>query len=163
MTTFIRTSCWPSGDGETTFYSEPFTGVVALEDTIFDDAEKYIEYLREHFDGDIFITYDVFEFEGELQSAVMEAAKRANPEIEAQQAIAYHWNGATLPMARQMLTNSGPTPLDVEQTKAVARQLVKHPNYKGQTIQFYIWNEETDQDPKNIRIVTMTNGDIKVD
>lgn len=134
---------------------EPMTLIVAADDLAVTPAE-YATQMRM---PGMFVVLDEFEHDGPLEVATVVGMQRLSEaaEVEFNQALAYHWNGAMLAHATAVLANPGPTPLTVEQTSAMLEQLANHPNYNHQVVQCYI---ETDE---GLALVQMHDGTITTD
>lgn len=151
---FIRASGYASAHpGQ--WVREPMTLVVAADNLAVTPAE-YTTQMRM---PGLFVVVDEFEHEGPLEVATVVAMQRLvdAAEVEFNQAMVYHWNGAMLAHATAVLANPGPTTLTVEQTSAVLEQLANHPNYNHQVVQCYIETEE------GLTLVQMQDGTLTTD
>jgi hypothetical protein len=152
---YIRVTGWPPSGEDDNFVGPPFISVVAEADLTI-PLEDFPAHMVTETNGVLFVTHDIFEHDGELLSAVIEAGKRADP-IEMQQAIAYHYNGLMLAHTTHVLVNPGPTPLSVWRTSEMLRQLAHHPNYRGQRVECFIWQGDV---PDEMTVVSMKDGTI---
>lgn len=104
------------------------------------DVVDTLESIREReITEEYFVAFDIFEIpDAEIFGATMKAMERMEEcaEDEANQAIMYYWITAQLGRTREdgHVLSDKPAPLTPTQMRATYEQIVKHPNYKRQTL-----------------------------
>lgn len=137
-----------------TAYEPPVT-TVAPEDTMVDTLESVRLQLLQ---PGLLIIHEIFESDGDLERATLEAMRRqqANAEQELHQAMLYHWTVSQWGPVRAhgTLDMDKPAPLSREEIVVVFDQLRQHPDYNHRTI------IGTDRSGARVRMV---DGEIKED